>query len=660
MRNILYLLIWFIIPCVGATVTPQDSLLNKLKTTTKSHEKLSIYRNLADFYFEEPQEKIYLKKTITEATALDNQEVMLDALTELAFAYIRDEKIDSASYYMDVIQKDIKPSDARSCAITYLNMRVFDGKIRGELNSDNLDMLLKTHKNERDIYEKIERAYLIADGFVIHDKVKEALPYIKTLVSLARQLPEKDGFRILSLSLWVQNRAQSSLSDKKQSLVTLKELINLWTVYHSTYYKKERPFFNMDTRYLQYYSSILNNMSELSQKEALHYLNQVKKYGLNSANLYDRFNCYMSIANYHIHQKEYDKALAANDSLIKYATIIAPSHLPSLHEISSQMYEQMGKYKEALESFKKYNALNDSINSSALKEQLNELQVKYDVDKLNYEKSNLETKNRHILLISVSIGLLFATLLCCYLYYIFKKEKNLKEELRMLNTKVEESEKMKKAFISSICHEIRTPLNSIVGFSDLIVDESMDEESKREFSPLIQKNAKLLTSLIEDMLEVANLDVSDEQLPLEPVDMNSICGHGLDKLMETAKQGINYHLEVPQETVFIRTHENYLSLVITHLLDNALKFTETGSITLAYQMEAEQHKLILSVTDTGCGIPIEKQEHVFERFSKLDSFTQGNGLGLYLCRLIVTRLSGSIRIDSSYTTGTRVVIELPA
>lgn len=646
-------------PCIGANIAPQDSLLKKLKTTTQSHEKLSIYRNLSDLYFEEPQEKIFLKNTIAEAKSLNNQEAMLEALTELAFAYIRDEKTDSASYYMDVIQKDIKPSDAKSCAITYLNMRVFDGKIRGDLNSDNMDKLLESRKNERDIYEKIERAYLIADGFTIHNKVKEALPYIKTLVALARKLPKKDGFRILSLSLWVQNRAQSSLYDKKQSLVTLKELINEWTAYYETYYKKERPFFNMDTRYLQYYSSILNNISELPPKEALHYLNQVKKYGLNSTNLYDRFNCYMSIANYHIHQKEYDKALAANDTLIKYATVIAPSHLPSLQEIGSQMYEKMGKYKEALESYKKYNTLNDSINSSSLKEQLNELQVKYDVDKLNYEKSNLETKNRHIQLISVSIGLLFATLLCCYLYYIFKREKKLKEELRILNTKVEESEKMKKAFISSICHEIRTPLNSIVGFSDLIVDESIDEETKREFSPLIQTNAKLLTSLIEDMLEVANLDVSDEQLPLESVDMNAICRHGLDKLSEIAKQGIDYHLEIPQETVFVRTHENYLSLVITHLLDNALKFTETGSITLSYHMDAVRHKLILSVTDTGCGIPIEKQEHVFERFSKLDSFMQGNGLGLYLCRLIVTRLSGTICIDSSYTSGTRVVIELP-
>lgn len=660
MRNFLYLLIWFITPCVGAAITPQDSLLNKLKTTTSPREKLSIYRNLADLHFEEPQEKAYLKKTIAAARALGNRDVMLDALTELTFAYIRDEQTDSASFYMGVMQTDIPHSDAKSCAITYLNMRVFDGKIRGELNNDNLDKLLEARQDERDIYEKIERAYLIADGLTIHDNIQEALPYIKTLVSLAQKLPEKAGFRILSLSLWVQSRALSNLSDEKQSLATLKELVNRWTAYYETYYKKERPFFNMDTRYLQYYSSILNNINELSHQEALHYLNQVKKYGLNSSNIPDRFNCYMSIANYHLHEKEYEKALAANDTLIKYAAIIAPGHIPSLYEVSSQVYEKMGNYKEALANYKRYKTLNDSISSAGLKKQLNELQVKYEVDKLNYEKSNLETKNRQILLISVSVGLLFAILLCCYLYYIFKREQKLKEELRVLHTKVEESEKMKKAFISSICHEIRTPLNSIVGFSDLILDETMDAETRREFPPLIQKSAKLLTSLIEDMLQVASLDVSEEELPLESVDMNTICEHDLYKVIETVKHGIDCHLEIPQETVFVRTHANYLSLVITHLLDNAIKFTEVGSITLAYQVDSARHKLVLSVTDTGCGIPIEKQEHVFERFSKLNSFTQGNGLGLYLCRLIVTRLSGTIRIDHNYTDGTRVIIELPA
>ena len=120
--------------------------------------------------------------------------------------------------------------------------------------------------------------------------------------------------------------------------------------------------------------------------------------------------------------------------------------------------------------------------------------------------------------------------------------------------------------------------------------------------------------------------------------------------------GIIYHLELPEGEIFVSTNELYLSLVIENLLDNANKFTDSGSITLKMRLDKAQSKLRMEVTDTGCGIPTAKREEIFMCFITLDEFTQGNGLGFYLSRLIIKRLSGNILVDSSYTEDTRMVI----
>mgnify|MGYP002801514307 FL=1 len=233
----------------------------------------------------------------------------------------------------------------------------------------------------------------------------------------------------------------------------------------------------------------------------------------------------------------------------------------------------------------------------------------------------------------------------------------MKAELKVLNRKAQESEKMKQAFINSICHEIRTPLNSIVGFSDLIMNEDIDEETRREFPAEIQKSTQLLTGLVNSMLEVANLDVSEDKLPCEPTDIRNICIQEIEKI--SPKLGIKYQLDIAEDTLLITTNAAYLTMVIEHLLNNANKFTEKGFITLGYKVNHSNDQICISVADSGCGIPKEKQEEVFNRFSKLDTFVPGNGLGLYLCRLIVKRLDGEIKIDPDYTEGTRVIVNLP-
>lgn len=351
--------------------------------------------------------------------------------------------------------------------------------------------------------------------------------------------------------------------------------------------------------------------------------------------------------------------MQTNDSLIKYARLVVPYNLEGLYGISSQICEAMGNAPQALHYLKLSYRLKDSLNTQKTQEKFNELQVKYNLDKLAYEKTQLEIANKRILLFCFA-GLFFLVSgICFYLFYNLRKERQMKNKLHLLKERSEESEKMKTAFINSMCHEIRTPLNAILGFSDLILDDEVDLEARKTFPGLIRQNGILLTSLIQDVLEVSNLDVSEEKLLCEPTDLTAICRQEIDRIKELGKPSIQYTLDIPEEKVIISTHAKYLSRVIEHLLSNANKFTQKGSIILSFRISPKGQTLFLSVTDTGCGIPPEKYELVFQRFSKLDTFTQGNGLGLYLCRLIVKRLNGEIQIDPTYTGGTRFLIRMP-
>lgn len=160
-------------------------------------------------------------------------------------------------------------------------------------------------------------------------------------------------------------------------------------------------------------------------------------------------------------ERDFRKAIAANDSLIKFAETLAPQNLPGLYNINSMTYEAIKDYQNALKYLKISHLIQDSLSTEATHKQLNELQVKYDLNTLNNEKTMLEIKNKKTMLISLSILLIIVVLICTYLYFSWKKEKRMKMELKALHLKAQESRKMKQSFINSICHEIRTPLNAI-------------------------------------------------------------------------------------------------------------------------------------------------------------------------------------------------------
>ena len=260
-------------------------------------------------------------------------------------------------------------------------------------------------------------------------------------------------------------------------------------------------------------------------------------------------------------------------------------------------------------------------------------------------------------------GILLLVLLLLFVTWLLLRMRRLKltleereGQLVVAREKAEESDMLKSAFLANMSHEIRTPLNAIVGFSSILA-ETDEEQEKREYISIIENNNALLLQLIGDILDLSKIEAGTLEFNFSDFELNELMHEKENIIRMKTAEGVELIFEPGLDACLFHSDRNRLSQLLINLLTNAAKFTAKGSIRFGYR--AEGSRLRFYVSDTGCGIPPEGQRRIFDRFVKLNSFKQGTGLGLPICKSIVEHLGGEIGVKSEEGRGTTFWFTLP-
>lgn len=300
----------------------------------------------------------------------------------------------------------------------------------------------------------------------------------------------------------------------------------------------------------------------------------------------------------------------------------------------------------------------DTLASEGYTRQINILRAKYKVDQMAI--ANKEEHNK--IITSILAGSIILLILFSFITILLRKQRQKiaqsTQRLERLRTNAETATSAKSVFLSNMSHEIRTPLNALSGFSSLLTEEGLDDETRRQCNEVILQNSELLLKLINDVIDLSSLEFGKLQFSIAVHNAVSICKNVVDTVSKVKQTQAEIRFVTELENMEIETDDSRLQQVLINLLINATKFTPQGSITLELKKESDD-LLRFSVTDTGCGIPKEKQASIFQRFEKLNENAQGSGLGLSICQLIIEHIGGKIWIDPEYTTGSRFLFTHP-
>lgn len=630
-RYLMLLCLLFTSFVVSSQTTTPDSLKSALQKATSERSRLEILTNLMDISRNDDI-LVNAKQLYQEALKANDNYYKEAALTEILRRYINTDQTDSANIYIAKAEQELK-GEARASLVSFMKM-IQDTRVifytSGEPRKKVLmNCLFKLEEPDKlSPYEKIACNYIlgmavsnsIMEENMLKEDFKQGREYFDNVLAEAEKLPLRYAYNFLPNTYFMLCAYASNPQERGQYAT---RYLNTILGYSNIPEMRKRPYAVNKRQLLSAYSNLAISAEAIGKDLATSYyrkfMNLLKAYP-ESASAAPEYELYYTSSNYYLGIKDYKKFIEFSDSLINFSKQIPlyKEHVIAYVSAKAAAYDSLRMYKEAYETSKEYAVLLDTLRMQELRKKMENLEIEKGANELVIEKRSLElelqkSKKENYLYISLLL------LALCAVFYIFFRLGKMRSLYR---------------------------------------DISMDE--KQAFSRIIYENCYHLTSMLNNLLEIAQLDSGNDSLPLVPTRIHELCLHEMQQVKKyQEKPEINYVVEGDKENDMILTNRAYFSLIISHLLANANKFTEKGSITLSYHLDSGANLVTLSVTDTGCGIPQDKQEWIFEHFTKTNDFIPGSGLGLYLCRLIVNRLNGKIKTDPSYTKGSRFVITMP-
>lgn len=671
------------------TAQSVDSLYAELAKTTTPADSVVVLHNLYDcLYFNDRKPVLY--QIFETAEHAKDYTSMLEVLFVLTSLYQYEPELEAELLEM---AKRVPESEIQKTHILYIKLRYQATSLSRMSETERqsrLHQALKDYRehNRLDKYDRIACLFLICTNLRNSTDSELLIYYIQQLQDMIEEFPPEElPVRSLFYTLAINAYIENELYDK--ALVANSRMLDIVHQFDKFHESQGRIFRSYDGSLYNCYHNMLICAQELTDEEIDMYYDRI----LHIIDTNPRIHNDLAMQNrtrihYFMAKKRYAEAIPLLKERLRVNKTQAQQY--NFATLLVKAAREAGDKEAIVQGEKIINSIYRDRLMAKSDVSVSELQTIYDVENLKsqnrdltYENQRMEIARRHqgIIAMTVAVAILICILIWVVSIYVrshwlakrlsvsnkklVEERNSLKEvyaKLVDLRDKAKVADQIKSDFVENMNSEIRVPLYAIVEYSHLIAEYAKKDERPyiRDYADAMIVNSDLLLRLVNDVLELPKIESGELSINKSEASVNKICNFALEFVKKHVAPGVKIVFEnAGQPETTILTDSQRVEQVLIQILANAVKFTDSGSITLGYEISKPQDMITFTVTDTGIGVPRGMEEKIFDRFVKIDITTQGNGLGLYIGRLLANMLGGTLSLDSSYRTGARFDFSIP-
>lgn len=674
----------------AAAFNVSDSLSERLAFAKTPADSISLLYNIFDSSTGKSQNDA-LEKLYQIADRIGDEATVLDVIRLGANLNATSDSL------LDVLvsrAEALPESDNKRATLLFIKVRNNTRQIRAlpeETRDKRLRQYLSGYKeiDQLDEYQRIEYLFTLCAYLRLATDGELLINYLSELQKLIDRLPTRE---LYLRSLFYTQAAVSYLDNGMHgpAVAANKMLLDIIDELEKQYKISGRIYRNYDRSKYICYRRLLKCHAALTPEEIDMYYDRLLSLTDISADVrHDFEQRQRPVIYYLMAKKRYREAIPLITRQLSDKNNTREEHR-YLVEAMIEAADAVGDNDNLLKALKTNNTLLKERIEEKAAESYKELQIVYEVNELKQENNDLAMANQQIIverhseqMIYAVVGLVILLILLVIVTIYYRRAKRLSSSLYASNEvlagerdalkraqadlieardKAKMADRIKTDFVNNMSHEIRTPLAAIVEYANLISDCAEDDKRNyiKRFADIISLNTDLLLTLVNDVLDLPSIENAKLSVRMGPSSVSRICNMAADSVRKHLKPGVDLTFaNAGQPDVTINTDPHRVEQVLINLLMNAAKFTESGSIVLEYSLTPDRRHISFSVTDTGIGVPRGKEDVIFSRFEKLDISTQGNGLGLYIGRLLAGLLKGELRLDETYRKGARFIFTIP-
>ncbi len=671
------------------TANSIDSLKIELSKATTAADSVSILHNLYDCYFFNDRRPILYQIYETAEHAKDYV-AMLETLFVLTSIFQYEPELEPELVAM---ANRVPESELQRAQLLYIRLR-YQATNLSQASEDErqqqLHKALKEYREQNSLnkYDRIACLFLICTNLRNSTDSELLIHYLDQLHDMVEEFPEEElAVRSLFYTLAINSYIDNEMYDK--AIVANNRMLDIVGQFDKLHESQGRIFRNYDGTLFQAYHNMLVCAQELTDEEIDKYYDLSLRIAATNPRIHSDITMQNKTRIYYLMAKK------------RYAEAIPLliQHLKT-DENKSEQYQyatllvkaarEVGNKDALLFGSRTLNSIYRERLMAKSDVSLSELQTIYDVEDLKdqnkdliFENQRMEISRRQQGLIAIALALVILIIILVWMITLYVHSRRLARKLSEYNQKLVEernsleevsakladtldkakvADRTKTAIVENMSDEIREPLSAIVEYSHIIADYAKNDDRPyiQEYADAMIINTDLLIRLVNDILDLPKIESGELSIHRSPSSVKAICNFALELVKKHVAPEVEIiYANADQPDTIILTDTQRVEQILLQILSNAAKFTEAGSITLSYKINQHGDKISFAVTDTGIGIPQGMSEKIFDRFVKIDPTAQGNGLGLYISRILAKMLGGKLSLDKKYRDGARFVLTIP-